>query len=413
MQSETARLLLTKLNTDNHYFTLFEMKGCDVSATEARYELNSLLQAGIVREAGNQGYRIVVDLYTLRQIVLEGEAAKNGSTVPANASELSSIDIINSVWRVQSDSTVSHGRHMEDDEDDWCNEDAEEIHRRRAYLEKRRQELVKRLFVDDVDEDDEDETEEPEADEEDADEGDADEGEADEGDADEPDMDEGDEDELDVRKGVDFWLQPGFSEGGARDFRMRLCALFVHESANAKHALNALRICAFERHVSPQLLCQRMGLVRSAADQVCLWLYLANMLQRDPSCEGQYVIALPEKQFWACYMDAMGDNNPFKKYMRSCAEEDRGQNDAERLQADQSEEPDRTLESAAHDKLLALLRTDLKMTRTKAILKAEGCLCASREIGNDCMIAIYERVVELLNAMSDRAFKRLKDKIQD
>ena len=34
-------------------------------------------------------------------------------------------------------------------------------------------------------------------------------------------------------------------------------------------------------------------------------------------------------------------------------------------------------------KLIALVRTDLKMMRAKAITKAEGCLCVTQDMGND------------------------------
>lgn len=61
-----------------------------------------------------------------------------------------------------------------------------------------------------------------------------------------------------------------------------------------------------------------------------------------------------------------------------------------------------------HAKLIALVCTDLKMTRAKAIIKAEGCLCAARDIGSDKAVAVYEKVIFELNNMSDYMFNRLK-----
>ena len=71
------------------------------------------------------------------------------------------------------------------------------------------------------------------------------------------------------------------------------------------------------------------------------------------------------------------------------------------------------LRRAIRAKLSALLRTDLKMTRAKAITKAEGCLCAARDIGNDKAVAVYERVVSELSNMSDYMFNRLKKRLED
>ena len=64
-------------------------------------------------------------------------------------------------------------------------------------------------------------------------------------------------------------------------------------------------------------------------------------------------------------------------------------------------------------RLIALVRTDLKMTRSKAIIKAEGCLCAARDIGSDKAAAVYEKVIFELNTMSDYMFNRLKSQQAD
>ena len=68
---------------------------------------------------------------------------------------------------------------------------------------------------------------------------------------------------------------------------------------------------------------------------------------------------------------------------------------------------------AVRARLIALVRTDLKMTRSKAIIKAEGCLCAAREIGDKNAAAVYEKVLAELNNMSDYMFNRLKSQQAD
>lgn len=68
---------------------------------------------------------------------------------------------------------------------------------------------------------------------------------------------------------------------------------------------------------------------------------------------------------------------------------------------------------AVRARLIALVRTDLKMTRSKVIIKAEGCLCAAREIGDENAAAVYEKVLAELNNMSDYMFNRLKSRQAD
>ncbi len=53
------------------------------------------------------------------------------------------------------------------------------------------------------------------------------------------------------------------------------------------------------------------------------------------------------------------------------------------------------------------------MTRSKAVIKAEGCLCAARDIGSDKAAAVYEKIIFELNNMSDYMFNRLKSQLAD
>ena len=64
-------------------------------------------------------------------------------------------------------------------------------------------------------------------------------------------------------------------------------------------------------------------------------------------------------------------------------------------------------------KPIALVRTDLKMTRAKVIIKAEGCLHAARDIGNDNAAAVYEKVVAEIRNMSEYMYNRLKSQFDD
>lgn len=407
MHGITANFLLTKLNTGKKFFTRSELKDCgDDQGFNAGREIKSLLKEGLVSEAGDDRYKIVVDIYALRKKVLEGEAEKAEGHMPS-ASEgcrFSCLDIIRSVWRVKGDIAQADRACKEQAEGE---EEEEKNRRRREYLEKRRLELIARShneadededddeYVVDDDEDDEyviDEDGEYVVDEDDED--------------DEFVVDEdGDTDDGSEK------AEPSFFEADEeQNLHKKLVDLILDGSRNSQLAVSALKLCAGEGYVSPWLLCQNAEADKDQAEFICFWLHRHGLIERDGKDENKYLLAVPESLLFTCFREAGECKDP------SGAESTGGQKQPIRQSgrtADQKYVNGLRIKKDVRAKLTALMRTDLKMTRAKAITKAEGCLYAARDMGNKKAAAVYEKVIFELNNMSDYMFNCLKSRPDD
>lgn len=393
MQSTTASLLLTKLNTDSNYFTLSELRDCDDdSPFDARREINTLLKEGFVREEGNRRYRITVDIYTLRKIVLNDEAINNEPTDTDKTYRLSCLDIIDSVWHVKSDyakTDTLHSGQAENDSDEEINR------RRREYLERRRRELIARLQAE-TDEEDDDE---------------------DNDDLFENEEDEEEDEEDDPFEDDEFSMTTHalFAKSEEEEMLEKIRKLLIDEDRNSKLAVAALKLCSSEGYVSPWLLCKTQRIDDSTAEFICFWLYVKDFIKRDDSDENKYLLAIPENLFFACCQEAEERKNSLGYLAGTLKKigEQKQKNEQEERASLQKYVNNYQFRKVVRSKLIALVRTDLKMTRAKAITKAEGCLCAARDMGNDKAAAVYEKVIFELNNMSDYMFNRLKSQYAD
>lgn len=372
MKSSTACLLLTKLNTGHCYLTSDELENNDDdNPFDMRREVNNLVKDGIICSVNDDIYKITVDIYTLRKIMLG--ATEKKTFVPKASGEVrfSSFNIADSVWHIKNGASVlSAGDSVTDcaDEDD----EAGLTRLRREYLEKRWQELTTHLFKTGGEDDDE------------------------------PDDDEPDDDEDNTESKDDF-------------MRKKLLAMLSDESNDGKLIASALKICERQGHISAWLLRKTLGIDENKAGFICMWLYVNDITKKDSKDSDKYVMDIPESMFLACCSEIaergqeMGGNDNAEGE----ADED-GENNAQSVNMVSGRYMrDFELRRAIRAKLSALLRTDLKMTRAKAITKAEGCLCAARDIGNDKAVAVYERVVSELSNMSDYMFNRLKKRLED
>ena len=300
----------------------------------------------------------------------------------------------------------------EEDEDDDADE--EEINRRRReYLERRRRELIARMQEEMAEKDDDDDddriliNDNDDDDEEDDDDifGDDDDDEDEEDDDDNPFED----DEFSMT------AHAFFAKSEEKEMLEKIRNLLIDGDRNSKLAVAALKLCASEGYVSPWLLCKTQHVDDSTAEFICFWLYVNDFVKRDESDENKYLLAIPENTFFSCCQEAEERRKSLghlavtlKKISEQKQKKEHEERDSLQKYANNYQ-----FRKVVRAKLISLVRTDLKMTRAKAITKAEGCLCAARDMGNDKAAAVYEKVIIELNNMSDYLYTRLKSQQTD
>lgn len=282
----------------------------------------------------------------------------------------------------------------EEDEDDDADE--EEINRRRReYLERRRRELIARLQAETDEEDDDEDNDDFFEDEE--------------------DKEEDEEDDPFEDDEFSMTTHSLFAKSEEEEMLEKIRKLLIDEDRNSKLAVAALKLCASEGYVSPWLLCKTQNVDDSTAEFICFWLYVKDFIKRDDSDENKYLLAIPENLFFACCQEAEERRNSLGHLagtLKKIGEQKQKKEQEERASL-QKYVNNYQFRKVVRAKLIALVRTDLKMTRAKAITKAEGCLCAARDMGNDKAAAVYEKVIFELNNMSDYMFNRLKSQYAD
>ena len=285
-------------------------------------------------------------------------------------------------------------REEDDDEDDDADEE-EMNRRRREYLERRRRELIARLQAETDEEDDDEDNDDLFEDEEDEEEDEED--------------DPFEDDEFSMT------THSPFAKSEEEVMLEKICNLLIDGDRNSKLAVAALKLCASEGYVSPWLLCKTQNVDDSTAEFICFWLYVNDFIKRDDSDENRYLLAIPENTFFACCNEAEERRKSLGHLavtLKKISEQKQKKEQEERA-SHQKYANNYQFRKVVRAKLIALVRTDLKMTRSKAITKAEGCLCAARDMGNDKAAAVYEKVIFELNNMSDYMFNRLRSQQTD
>lgn len=274
----------------------------------------------------------------------------------------------------------------EGDEDDDADE--EEINRRRReYLERRRRELIARMQEEMAEKDDDDDDED----------------------------EEDDDDNPFEDNEFSMTAHALFAKSEEEEMLEKIRNLLIGGDRNSKLAVTALKLCASEGYVSPWLLCKTQHVDDSTAEFICFWLYVNDFVKRDESDENKYLLAIPENTFFSCCQEAEERKNSLGHLagaLKKISDQKQKKEQEERV-ALQKYANNYQFRKVVRAKLISLVRTDLKMTRAKAITKAEGCLCAARDMGNDKAAAVYEKVIFELNNMSDYMFNRLKSQYAD
>lgn len=290
----------------------------------------------------------------------------------------------------------------EEDDEDEDDADEEEINRRRReYLERRRRELIARMQEEMAENDDDDDDE--------------DDDDLFVEDNDNDDEEEDDDDNPFEDDKFSMTAHSLFAKSEEEEMLEKIRNLLIGGDRNSKLAVAALKLCASEGYVSPWLLCKTQHADDSTAEFICFWLYVNDFIKRDESDENKYLLAITENLFFACCQEAEERKNSLRHLagtLKKIGEQKQKKEQEERASL-QKYVNNYQFRKVVRAKLISLVRTDLKMTRAKAITKAEGCLCAARDMDNDKAAAVYEKVIFELNNMSDYMFNRLKSQYAD
>lgn len=340
----------------------------------------------------------LADELNYEYIVKERVSPSNGRKSDSMSADSESGDIVseyrNFLKRHIDERADTIKREEDDDEDDDADEE-EMNRRRREYLERRRRELIARLQAETDEEDDDEDNDDLFEDEE--------------------DKEEDEEDDPFEDDEFSMTTHSLFAKSEEEEMLEKIRKLLIDEDRNSKLAVAALKLCASEGYVSPWLLCKTQHVDDSTAEFICFWLYVKDFIKRDDSDENKYLLAIPENLFFACCQEAEERRNSLGHLagtLKKIGEQKQKKEQEERASL-QKYVNNYQFRKVVRAKLIALVRTDLKMTRAKAITKAEGCLCAARDMGNDKAAAVYEKVIFELNNMSDYMFNRLKSQYAD
>ena len=340
----------------------------------------------------------LADELNYEYIVKERVSPSNGRKSYSMSADSESGDIVseyrNFLKRHIDERADTIKREEDDDEDDDADEE-EMNRRRREYLERRRRELIARLQAETDEEDDDEDNDDLFEDEEDEEEDEED--------------DPSEDDEFSMT------THSPFAKSEEEEMLEKIRNLLIDEDRDSKLAVAALKLCASEGYVSPWLLCKTQRIDDSTAEFICFWLYVNDFIKRDESDENKYLLAIPENTFFACCNEAEERRKSLGHLavtLKKISEQKQKKEQEERA-SHQKYANNYQFRKIVRAKLIALVRTDLKMTRSKAITKAEGCLCAARDMGNDKAAAVYEKVIFELNNMSDYLYTRLKSQQTD
>lgn len=340
----------------------------------------------------------LADELNYEYIVKERVSPSNGRKSDSMSADSESGDIVseyrNFLKRHIDERADTIKREEDDDEDDDADEE-EMNRRRREYLERRRRELIARLQAETDEEDDDEDNDDLFEDEEDEEEDEED--------------DPFEDDEFSMT------THSPFAKSEDEEMLEKIRKLLIDEDRNSKLAVAALKLCASEGYVSPWLLCKTQNVDDSTAEFICFWLYVKDFIKRDDSDENRYLLAIPENTFFACCNEAEERRKSLGHLAVTLKKisEQKQKKEQEEQASHQKYANNYQFRKVVRAKLIALVRTDLKMTRSKAITKAEGCLCAARDMGNDKAAAVYEKVIFELNNMSDYMFNRLRSQQTD
>lgn len=189
---------------------------------------------------------------------------------------------------------------------------------------------------------------------------------------------------------------------------------FLMDEGNLRNDMGAaLKLCAAEGYLTPWLVCKNLGIDESSAKYICLMLCIKGFIVSVPDGEGKFLLNMPEGLFYACCQEA----DDRKKSLERLAGVLNGIYEQKRQKEwEEAEERRRyinniQLRELARAKLMEFICFNRSITRTKALAMAEGCLFVARDMKNDNVAAVYEKVIFELDNMSNYEFNKLRRRL--
>ena len=177
--------------------------------------------------------------------------------------------------------------------------------------------------------------------------------------------------------------------------------------------MQALRVCAEEGEMSEEVIGRRMCVNDLDAWNLGFWI-VRNGLAYQGLFDLEYTVAVtPEQIFEYCC-----EHNERKVAAEKLATV------LNNIAISRKDEPELTqhvsklvtpkpinVTQVAEQRLKDLMSDEPAMSRSKAIIKVEGCLIAARYAKNHDEIMVYERIKQTLDEMSDYVYNNLRKKL--
>lgn len=173
----------------------------------------------------------------------------------------------------------------------------------------------------------------------------------------------------------------------------KLLKILTDNSEEGKLVTSALKLCASEGYITERMLSKNLNIEDVTANTLCIWLFFNGFIGGDGNDE-RFESNISEGLFLNCCMEAQKRKNSIGKLsgtLKSIA-----------LQKQMKEEARR---------LRDIILSDTSLNRAETIIKAEGCLWAACNAGDENSATFYENIVNRLKGMSDYIFNRLKNQL--
>lgn len=375
MIGEIERLLLNKLNNGERYFCSSELPKDESSLFEldsaTRRELARLTGDGVIRKAETGTYEILLDIGAMRErIVRSSGKRKQKKQLKPEPSGFSDMQIAACRWQFSRIADTSVPERQTDDDEGEA---------RKRYLEERRRELLRRLNGFDDDDDDDD--------------------------------DEDDEDD-NCREDAESAGYDDDDDDNDSEVKTKLRTLMADASPEGKDKLSIVRYAVEHGSVTVQTLIHELGFSEKNAREMIRKLNAEGILGNRGKT------GYPSLISYDLYIECRATQESSENKREQTDPNDPDDVDTEAGQSETDGEISGGGNAASDDFeekvrvcIEALIRDDLTLSRTKALLKARGALFVANRIGAEGIISIYDATVQALDCMTDYQFLRLRTQL--
>lgn len=370
MMGSLAGLLLLTLRKGRTVFCKDDLEDDDGDLPVGiERELKELVGNKIIRSEESRKYKILVDIYALRKYIQaqRAEAEIEREEWPFHFGELSAYDVKQSVWYFKG--TTSAG----DEEGSKTTSSSSGGKRRTRRRPGETRDFLLRHFKEDDEDDDENPFECLEE------------------------------------------MHRQENKPTAAHCREVILKTLLEDGDEGQRRVQALRVCAEEGEVSEEVIGRRMCLNDLNAWNLSFWI-VRNGLAYQGLFDLEYTVAVtPEQIFEYCceHNERKAAAEKLATVLNNIALKRKdGSERAETIARPPLPQPKViNATQAAEQRLKDLISDEPAMSRSKAIIKVEGCLIAARYVKSQDEIMVYERILQMLNEMSDYVYNNLRKKL--